>query len=52
MASSAVLQLTKDLLSRPSITPDDAGCQTALAERLEPLGFSAETLVFEEVTNL
>ena len=52
MASSAVLQLTKDLLSRPSVTPDDAGCQAVLAERLEPLGFTAETLVFEEVTNL
>ena len=52
MASSAVLQLTKDLLSRPSVTPDDAGCQSVLAERLEPMGFSAETLVFEEVTNL
>lgn len=52
MSSSAVLQLAKDLLSRPSVTPDDAGCQALLAERLEPLGFTAETLVFEEVTNL
>lgn len=52
MSSSAVLQLTQELLSRPSVTPDDAGCQALLAERLTPLGFKAETLVFEEVTNL
>ena len=52
MSSSAVLQLTKDLLARPSVTPDDAGCQGVLAERLVPLGFTAETLVFGEVTNL
>lgn len=52
MSTSAVLQLTKDLLSRQSVTPDDAGCQKVLADRLSPLGFTAETLVFEDVTNL
>jgi len=39
------LALTEQLIARPSVTPDDAGCQTLLAERLKPLGFACETLV-------
>jgi len=39
------LQLAEQLISRPSITPDDAGCQRILIARLEPLGFVCETLV-------
>jgi len=42
---SRTLHLTEQLISRPSVTPDDAGCQTLLRERLEPLGFVCETLV-------
>ena len=49
---SATLDLAIDLISRPSVTPVDAGCQTLLAERLAPLGFVAEHLRFEEVDNL
>lgn len=41
-----------DLIRRPSITPDDAGCQLVLAERLTRLGFDCETLQFNDVTNL
>ena len=41
---SPTLQLTEQLIARPSVTPDDAGCQALLAERLQPLGFSCETL--------
>ena len=41
---SRALQLTEELISRPSLTPDDQGCQRILAERLEPLGFACETL--------
>ena len=41
---SLTLQLTEQLIARPSVTPDDAGCQALLAERLQPLGFSCETL--------
>jgi succinyl-diaminopimelate desuccinylase len=37
---------------RPSVTPDDAGCQDLLAERLTALGFECETLQFNDVTNL
>jgi succinyl-diaminopimelate desuccinylase len=49
---SSVLDLTKALIARPSVTPNDAGCQTLLSERLANAGFKSETLVFEEVTNL
>ncbi len=49
---SATLDLAIDLISRRSVTPDDAGCQTLLASRLAPLGFTIETLPFGEVTNL
>jgi len=41
-----------DLISRRSVTPDDAGCQQILIERLSALGFECETLVFGAVTNL
>ena len=46
------LNLLFDLLRRPSITPDDAGCQDLIASRLGKLGFDCETMVFGEVTNL
>ncbi len=53
---SRALQLTEQLIARPSVTPDDGGCQALLRERLEPLGFACETLVFgppeAPVTNL
>jgi len=38
------LQLTEQLISLPSLTPDDAGCQALIAARLQPLGFVCETL--------
>ncbi|HEX6364190.1 MAG TPA: succinyl-diaminopimelate desuccinylase [Albitalea sp.] len=41
---TATLQLTEALIARPSVTPDDAGCQTLIAERLTPLGFRCETI--------
>lgn len=49
---SQTLDLTKALISRPSVTPDDAGCQQLIAERLTKLGFSIENLRFGEVDNL
>ncbi|WP_417581688.1 succinyl-diaminopimelate desuccinylase [Nitrincola sp.] len=49
---SATLTLAKELISRPSVTPDDAGCQAYLISRLEALGFSIESMPFAEVTNL
>ncbi len=50
--SSETLSLAKQLISRPSITPADEGCQQLLGERLAALGFELETLVFEDTTNL
>lgn len=38
------LRLTEALIARPSITPDDAGCQALIAARLMPLGFACETI--------
>lgn len=49
---SDVLELTRELISRASLTPDDAGCQALLAERLEPLGFKNEHMPFGAVKNL
>ncbi len=46
------LDLARALIARPSLTPDDAGCQALLMERLAPLGFRFETLVSNGVTNL
>src|SRR5512147_6345 len=53
---SRTLALLESLLARRSVTPEDGGCQELIAERLSPLGFACETLVFGpdggRVTNL
>ena len=41
---TATLRLAEQLISRPSVTPEDAGCQDIVAARLKPLGFACETL--------
>jgi succinyl-diaminopimelate desuccinylase len=46
------IDLLCDLIRRRSVTPDDAGCQDLLRERLEAVGFACETLQFNDVTNL
>jgi len=46
------LELALQLLRRPSVTPDDAGCQQLICQRLEPLGFRCEHMPFGEVSNL
>ncbi len=46
------VDLARELIRRPSVTPADEGCQVMLAERLEPLGFAVEHLRFEDVDNL
>lgn len=48
----SVIELLRQLVERPSVTPDDAGCQEVLADRLRPLGFVCETMQFGDVTNL
>ncbi|MBT2119778.1 succinyl-diaminopimelate desuccinylase [Dyella sp. LX-66] len=49
---SAVFDLTAELIRRRSVTPDDAGCQALLAERLARVGFKVEHLRYGEVDNL
>jgi len=49
---SAVLELTKELIACPSITPNDAGCQQIIAARLSKIGFKVEHLRFGQVDNL
>lgn len=50
--TSDVLQLTCELIARASVTPDDAGCQVLLAQRLEAAGFACEHLRLGQVDNL
>jgi succinyl-diaminopimelate desuccinylase len=45
---SPTLQLACDLIERPSVTPDDAGCQPLMIARLEAIGFHCQTLTFDE----
>ncbi|MEC6813885.1 succinyl-diaminopimelate desuccinylase [Photobacterium toruni] len=52
MSDSPVISLAKDLMHRPSVTPEDAGCQQVMIDRLQALGFIIETMVFEDTTNL
>ncbi|MFZ5661953.1 MAG: succinyl-diaminopimelate desuccinylase [Pseudomonadota bacterium] len=49
---SDVFDLTCELIARPSVTPDDAGCQALIARRLEARGFRCEALRFGAVDNL
>jgi succinyl-diaminopimelate desuccinylase len=49
---SDTLELLKNLVARPSLTPNDAGCQKLIATRLAALGFHIEHLRFGEVDNL
>ena len=48
---SKVLELTSALVSRASITPEDAGCQDLLIDRLAALGFRIERMRIGEVDN-
>jgi succinyl-diaminopimelate desuccinylase len=49
---SATLDLAKQLISIPSVTPEDLGCQKIIADRLSNIGFKIENLRFSEVDNL
>lgn len=50
-ALTPTLQLAFDLISRHSVTPEDAGCQELMIERLEAIGFKIERLRFGNVDN-
>ncbi|KZX59548.1 succinyl-diaminopimelate desuccinylase [Halioglobus sp. HI00S01] len=45
------LELCFDLIRRPSVTPEDAGCQAMMMERLTAIGFDCTPLPFGEVDN-
>lgn len=51
-ANDPVVALAAELIARPSVTPEDAGCQALLAERLATLGFRIEHHRIGEVDNL
>lgn len=51
MKHSATIELACDLISRKSVTPEDAGCQDLLISRLEALGFTIEKMPFGDVSN-
>ncbi len=48
---SLTLQLAKSLISRPSVTPNDKGCQAIMIDRLEKIGFKIHPLKFGDVDN-
>ncbi|HDZ37769.1 MAG TPA: succinyl-diaminopimelate desuccinylase [Marinobacter sp.] len=49
---SPTLELAIDLISRASVTPDDAGCQALMMSRLASLGFTGEHMRFGDTDNL
>ena len=46
--TSSTLELTKQLIAAQSVTPDDAGCQIIMAERLRSVGFTVEPMNFSD----
>ncbi len=52
MSDTRTLALSKALIEQPSVTPEDAECQQMMTDILSPLGFTCETMQFEEVKNL
>ena len=46
------IELAQALIRRPSISPNDEGCQQLIAERLEKLGFEIEWMPFNDTLNL
>ena len=46
------LALTMELIRRPSVTPDDGGCQALIAQILTAAGFRTESMPFGDVQNL
>jgi len=52
MAAHPAIDLLCELVRRSSVTPDDAGCQDVLAERLARIGFDCQPMPFGDVSNL
>lgn len=52
MQHSEVIELAKSLIKLPSVTPEDAGCQPLMAQRLTRLGFTIESMLFHDTLNM
>ena len=52
MTETQSLELAKQLIARPSVTPDDQDCQQLLAERLQKIGFTIEEMNFGDTKNI
>ena len=52
MSNDRTLALTCDLIRRPSVSPEDGGCQQQMAAFLEKLGVSVQHMRFDDVDNL
>jgi len=48
MSETPTLELAKKLIAAQSVTPNDAGCQALMIDRLEALGFKIETMTFSD----
>ncbi len=49
---SKTLEFAQSLIQKPSITPDDKGCQALIRARLDAVGFRCEDMNFADVTNV
>lgn len=49
--SCPVIELTQQLIRRPSLSPDDAECQALMIERLRAVGFTVERMDFGDTQN-
>ena len=52
MMDHPAIELLRDLIKRKSVTPEDAGCQDVLIQRLTAIGFDCEQMPFGDVSNL
>ena len=52
MNETQSLSLAKQLIAEASVTPDDKQCQAILAERLQKIGFTIETMHFGNTQNI
>jgi succinyl-diaminopimelate desuccinylase len=50
--TNPTVQLAEELILRPSVTPEDAGCLTVIGDRLKAIGFHLEKMDFGDVQNL
>ncbi|MDB2410292.1 succinyl-diaminopimelate desuccinylase [Pseudomonadales bacterium] len=51
LANTPTIDLAMQLMACKSVTPDDAGCQKIMIDRLEAIGFEVKNLRFDDVDN-